>query len=229
MTPYQTFGQAAAPSNMQFPTAAYLQSAQNAAEIQVRGMDAMGKGIAGAVSSVAGAYNEHKQEQAKFNATKKMVDVFGNSLNEAEKESIASIFADTSMSVKEKNALAPALMQFLAASQQQKGREEVSNIMAGSRIAAAGARRPPPMPGSTFGGVPTLDQVFGTPMGQPQASPNFSDLPANPSQGNPGALMPQTQQGQPASRIGSNGQMEVWSSRLNKYVEIDNPMQDIHY
>jgi hypothetical protein len=185
-------------------------------------MEAMGKGIASGISSVAGAYNEHKQEQAKFNATKKMVDVFGTSLNDAEKESIASIFADTSMSVKEKNALAPALMQFLGASQQQKGKEDIAKIMAG-----AGARRPQAGQGSTFGGVPTINDTLNLPVDGSQANPaalqqpQFSLPPAQQIQPN--------QTGQPASRIGQNGQMEVWSSRLNRFVELDNPMQGIQY
>lgn len=221
MTPLQTFGANAAPLNMQFPTAAYLQASQNAAEMRMKGMDALGRGIAGGITSAASAYKEHKDEQAKFNATKKMFDVFGGYLDDVQKESIKNMFADTSMSVREKNALAPTLMQFLGASQQQAGRESVAKIMNQGRVDVAGARRPTPMTGSSFGGVPTLDNIF--------------NLPANPSQGNPAPLQeqpsaqPGTQSGQPASRIGANGQMEVWSSRLGRYVELDNPMQDIQY
>lgn len=221
MTPIQTFGATQAPSNMMFPTAAYLQASQNAAETRARGMEAMGKGIASGISSVAGAYKEYKDEQAKFDATKKVFKAFGGDLSEDARKEIDSIFADTSMSVREKNALTPALMQYLGASQQQKGRERVAEIMSQGRVDAAGARRPTPMTGSSFGGVPTLDSIF--------------NLPANPSQGNPAPLQeqpsaqPGTQSGQPASRIGVNGQMEVWSSRLGKYVELDNPMQDIQY
>ena len=66
------------------------------------------------------AYKQYKDDQAKFDATKKMFKTFSGSLNEQERQGIDEIFADTSMSVREKNALAPTLMQYLGASQQQK-------------------------------------------------------------------------------------------------------------
>jgi hypothetical protein len=205
MTPFQTFGAAAPPSNMTFPTAAYLQSSQNAAETRARGMEALGKGIAGGISSVASAYNEHKQEQAKFNATKKMVDVFGTSLNDAEKESIKNMFDDTSMSVKEKNALAPVLMQFLGASQQQAGREAVAKIMNQGRVDVAGARRPTPMSGGAFDGVKGIN--------------DYMDLPANASQGNPAPLQATQQQGSPM--ISADGS-SVYDPRNGRWVRLDN-------
>jgi hypothetical protein len=212
----QQYGQAAPPSNMMFPTAAYLQASQNAAEMQMRGQEALGKGIAGGINAVSSAFKEHKEEQAKFDATKKLFKAFSGSLDEDTKNSIESIFSDTSISTKEKNAISPAIMQYLGNVQQQKGREKIAEIMHPT------SQQPRP---TSFGNVPTVDQIFSTPVGQPQAGGNNSDLPRNPSQGNPAALM----QGQPASRMTPDGRMEVWSSRLNKYVEIDNPMQDIQY
>ena len=84
------------------------------------GYESMGKGIASGITAAADAYVQYKEDQAKFDATKKMVKTFGGSLNEQERQGIDEIFADTSMSVREKNALAPTLMQYLGASQQQK-------------------------------------------------------------------------------------------------------------
>ena len=85
-----------------------------------RGYESMGQGIAGGITAAADAYVQYKEDQAKFDATKKMFKTFGGSLNEDERKGIDEIFADTSMSVREKNALAPTLMQYLGASQQQK-------------------------------------------------------------------------------------------------------------
>lgn len=85
-----------------------------------RGYESMGQGIAGGIKAVGDAYQEYKDDEAKFNATKKMYKAFGGSLDENTRNEIDSIFADTSMSVREKNALAPTLMQFLGASNQQQ-------------------------------------------------------------------------------------------------------------
>lgn len=84
------------------------------------GYESMGKGIASGITAAADAYKQYKDDQAKFDATKKMFKTFSGSLNEDERQGIDEIFADTSMSVREKNALAPTLMQYLGASQQQK-------------------------------------------------------------------------------------------------------------
>jgi len=200
------------------------------------GYDSLGKGLAGGINAAVSQYAQHKDDQAKFDATKKLFNAFESYLPkqkdpETGKEfspmadQIRSMFDDTSMSVREKNAMAPMLLNFLGNAQQQAGRESVANIMAGSRVQAAETRRPGPVTGTSFGGVPTLNSVFDAPVGQPQADTGFYNLPTNPSQGNPAAL----QQGQPASRMTPDGRMEVWSSRLNKYVEIDNPMQDIQF
>lgn len=229
--------QGPAPAAMGMMGQGILEAGANIGRTIQSGYESMGKGlgegIKSAASSVAGAYTQYKDDQAKFDATKKMFKAFGGDLNENSRKEIDAIFADTSMSVREKNALAPTLMQFLGAAQQQKGREKVAEIMTQGRVDAANTRRPAPVTGSAFGGVPTLDSIFNSPVGQPPPQPqdsgNLSGLPMNPSQGNPGALMPPSQQGQPASRIGPNGQMEVWSSRLKRYVELDNPMQDIQY
>lgn len=85
-----------------------------------RGYESMGQGIAGGIKAVGDAYQEYKDDEAKFNATKKMYKAFGGSLDENTRKEIDGIFADTSMSVREKNALAPTLMQYLGASNQQQ-------------------------------------------------------------------------------------------------------------
>jgi hypothetical protein len=202
----------------------------------------LGQGIQSAGSAIASAYAQSKDDQAKFDAMKKMVKAFEGYLPKQEDSVTGKKFSpmadelkgflnDTTISTREKIAMTPMVMSFLGNAQQQAGRESVANIMNQGRVEAANTRRPAPQTGSTFGGVPTLDSIFNSPVGQtqPQSSGNLSGLPMNPSQGNPEMLMPPSQQGQPASRIGPNGQMEVWSSRLKRYVELDNPMQDIQY
>ena len=106
--------------------AAMAQMGQGMAEVGAnigrtlqRGYESMGQGIAGGIKAVSDAYKQSKEDEAKFNATKKMYKLFGGSLDETQRKEIDGIFADTSMSVREKNALAPTLMQYLGASQQQ--------------------------------------------------------------------------------------------------------------
>lgn len=219
MTPIQTFGATPAPSNMQFPTAAYLQAAANAADLRTKGMDAIARGIAGGIEKASNLMEAHKEEQAKYNATKKMFDAFSGYLDESQKENIKNIFADTTMSVKEKNALAPILMQFLAASQQQAGRESLAKIMNQGKVDVAGTRRPTPMTGTSFGGIPTLNSVFDTPLNQVQQQDQYQ-LPSNPSQGNPAPLIRSGSSGMPETRVNpETGKMEFWSPEAERYVE----------
>lgn len=97
-----------------------LEAGANIARTLQSGYESMGKGISGGITAAGEAYKQYKDDQAKFDATKKMFKTFSGSLNEQERQGIDEIFADTSMSVREKNALAPTLMQYLGASQQQK-------------------------------------------------------------------------------------------------------------
>lgn len=236
INPYQ----GAAPAAMAQMGQGILEAGANIGRTIQSGYEAMGKGLAGgissAASSIAGAYTQSKDDQAKFDATKKLFGAFESYLPKQKDpvtgkefspigDQIRSIFNDTTMSVREKNAMAPTLLSFLANAQQQYGRESVANIMNAGRVEAAGARKPAPMTGTGFGQVSTVDQLLDAPVGQPQANEGSYALPANPSQGNPAPLM----QEQPKSRMTPDGRMEVWSSRLNRFVEIDNPVQDIQY
>lgn len=67
----QQYGQAAPPSNMMFPTAAYLQASQNAAEMQMRGQEALGKGIAGGIGAAASGYMKYKDTKSEVGAAEK--------------------------------------------------------------------------------------------------------------------------------------------------------------
>jgi hypothetical protein len=116
INPYQ----GPAPAAMSQMGAGLLEAGANIGRTIQGGYESMGKGLASGITAAADAYKQYKEDQAKFDATKKMFKTFSGSLNEQERQGIDEIFADTSMSVREKNALAPTLMQYLGASQQQK-------------------------------------------------------------------------------------------------------------
>jgi hypothetical protein len=195
------------------------------------GYQALGQGLASGITAAAQAYGDYKKMQSGIKASEKAYDTFKDFLDPQVRSSIdqkiEGINKDTSLSMQDKAAFWEQAKGFIGGSINQtyaldKQRQMINALAARQ---AATASRPAPQTGSTFGGVPTVDQIFNAPMEQPQVTGEPSRLPMNPSQGNPAPLM----QGQPASRMTPDGRMEVWSSRLNKYVEIDNPMQDIQY
>jgi hypothetical protein len=115
INPYQ----GAAPAAMAQMGQGILEAGARIGQTIQGGYESMGKGLASGINSAVSQYAQYKDDQAKFDATKKMFNAFGGSLGEKERQGIDDIFADTSMSVREKNALAPTLMQFLGAAQQQ--------------------------------------------------------------------------------------------------------------
>lgn len=186
--------------------AAMAQMGQGMAEVGAnigrtlqRGYESMGQGIASGITAVADAYKQSKEDEAKFNATKRMVKAFEGYLPKQKdpvtgKEfspmanELNAILNDTGISTREKINMAPLVMSFLGNAQQQYGRESVANIMNAGRVEAAGARKPSPMTGTGFGQVPTVDQLLDAPVGQPQTGSYNFGLPRNPSQGNPSGL-----------------------------------------
>ena len=111
--------QGAAPAAMAQMGQGILEAGARIGQTIQSGYESMGKGLASGINSAVSQYAQYKDDQAKFDATKKMFNAFGGSLGEKERQGIDDIFADTSMSVREKNALAPTLMQYLGAAQQQ--------------------------------------------------------------------------------------------------------------
>lgn len=226
LNPYQ--GQA--PAAMAQMGAGILEAGANIGRTIQGGYESMGKsigqGIQSAASSVAGAYAQSKDDQAKFDATKKMFRAFESLLPKQEDpttgkltspvaDQIKAIFADTSMSVREKNQMAPMLMTFLAQAQQQQGRESVANIMAGNRLDVAALKNPAPAPRPPFSISPTVDPL---------------DLPLDSSPAVPQSLQPQTLPQQPSampptqSKIPKfrqnpvTGEMEFWSPGAKRYI-----------
>lgn len=188
INPYQ----GAAPAAISQMGQGVLEAGANIGRTLQGGYEAMGKGIASGITAAGDAYKQYKEDEAKFNATKKMYKAFGGSLDEKQRQEIDSIFADTSMSVREKNALAPTLMQYLGASNQQqqaltKQQRELDAAMAG-RVFSEGAARDrallgiqaraeelggPSLPtegGGAMPGAPFYDQGFGATQQQPQSS-----------------------------------------------------------
>ena len=204
MTPFQTFGQTAAPSNMMFPTASYLQAAQSAANIQARGMSELGRGLAGGIDKAMNIMEAHKEEQAKFDATKKMYSAFKNYLPAESLGKIEEMLADTSMSVKEKNQLAPLLMGMISQGQQQAGRERIANIEAASRETIAGMKggTQPERPAFNVGDP---NAVFLTPAAPTPAVP-AKVIPANKTLNAPTRINPET------------GVDEFWSPEAKRWI-----------
>ena len=180
------------------------------------GYQALGQGLASGITAAAQAYKQSKDDQAKFDATKKLFGAFESYLPKQKDpqtgkefspigDEIRSIFNDTTMSVREKNAMAPTLLSFLANAQQQAGRESVANIMNTGRVEAAGTRRPAPITGGSFGEVRGVD--------------DYMNLPTNSSQGNPAPLQSTQQQGSPM--ISADGS-SVYDPIKGRWVRLDN-------
>ena len=222
MTPIQTFGQSAPPSNLQFPTAAYLQAAQSAADTRMRGMSALGAGLASGIKEATSYFEQNKNEQARFNATKKLFDAFEGYLPEDSKSKVKDLFSDTSMSVREKNQLAPLLLSMLSQAQQQQGRERVANIMAENRLDVAAAKNPPRPERPAFSIAPTVDPLD-LPAGASPAVPYMLQRPQGQPQPTQGSLsnMPKTKQNP------QTGKIQFWSPEAKRYV--DEPEENLFF
>lgn len=207
----QQYGQAAPPSNMMFPTAAYLQAAQNAADMQMRGMESLSKGLAGGINTAVAEYSKYKEDQSKFDATKKLFKAFSGSLSEDEQKSIQEIFDDTSISTREKNLISPAIMQYIGNVQQQKGREKIAGIMTESREAIAAANNQPrPLPEFDATQGPDL---YNQPAGQAPAAP----APAAPYMTQRPPATPQPVQQQPRGKM----PLTRWNPDTKEYEFLD--------
>jgi hypothetical protein len=122
--------QGPAPAAMGMMGQGLLEAGANIGRITQAGYESMGKGLAGGINAAVSQYAQYKDDQAKFDATKKLFNAFESYLPkqkdpETGKEfspmadQIRSMFDDTSMSVREKNAMAPMLLSFLGNAQQQ--------------------------------------------------------------------------------------------------------------
>lgn len=227
INPYQ----GPAPAAMAQMGQGILEAGANAARITQAGYESMGKGLAAgitsATNSITGAYTEHKNDQAKFDATKKMVKAFEDYLpkqidTKTGKEfspmadKINGILNDTTISTREKVAMNPMIMSFLGNAQQQYGKESIANIMAGNRLDVAAAKNPSKPEPPAFNAAPAVD-------------PFSLPLPTAPSQAVPQALQPSQTKPQPEQQQ-TNGkmpltkfnmrtkEMEFWSPGAKRYI-----------
>jgi len=229
MTPFQTFGQTAAPSNMMFPTASYLQAAQSAADTRARGMSEIGRGLAGGIDKAMNLMEAHKEEQAKFDATKKMYSAFKNYLPEESRSKIDEMLSDTSMSVKEKNQLAPLLMSMISQGQQQAGRERIANIMADSRENVAGLKNRQPAERPVFD-VQNPKSIFNTPVGNPAGQRPISGMPMNPPAAREVPMTRTVSSGPQARQNPVSGVMEFFDPKIRRWVqEPDQQVDDLYF
>lgn len=72
MQPRNPF-QGQAPSNMQFPTDAYIRGVTNAANIQAEGQARMGQQLGEGIQKAAGAYKQYSDAKSDYNATQAML------------------------------------------------------------------------------------------------------------------------------------------------------------
>jgi hypothetical protein len=207
LNPYQ----GAAPAAMGQMGQGILEAGARIGQTIQSGYESMGKGLASGITAAASAYAQNKEEQGRFDATKKMFKAYESYLPQSTRDEIDGIFSDTTMSVSQKNAMAPMLLNFLAASQQQQGREKVAGIMTESREAIAAAKNPPRPERPAFNVSPTVDPLD-LPVGAFPAAPQmFQQMP--PAQGAPSLnAMPKVRQN-PVT-----GEMEFWSPGAKRYV-----------
>jgi hypothetical protein len=191
------------------------------------GYESMGKGLAGGINAAVGEYAKHKDDQAKFDATKKVFTAFEDFLPktidpETGKdispmgETVKAIFADTSMSVREKNALAPMLFSFLGNAQQQAGKENIANIMAGSRLDVAAAKNPPKPAPPAFNPAPDVDPFsLPLPTAPSQAAPQMLQPQSTP----PPQMQQQNANKMPLTRFNEQTrQNEFWNPKVKRYI-----------
>jgi hypothetical protein len=207
LNPYQ----GPAPAAMAQMGQGILEAGARIGQTLQRGYESMGQGIASGINAAADAYAKNKEEQGRFDATKKMVKAYESYLPESARNEINGILSDTKMSVSQKNAMAPMLLNFLAASQQQQGRERVAGIMTESREAIAAAKNPPRPERPAFNAGPTVDPLD-LPVGASPAAPQMlQQMP--PAQGAPSLnAMPKVRQN-PVT-----GEMEFWSPSAKRYI-----------
>ena len=227
--------QGPAPAAMGMMGQGILEAGANIGRTIQGGYESMGKslgeGIKSAASSVAGAYTQSKQDQAKFDATKKLVkawesflptktDPVTGAVTTPVADEIKSILADTTISTREKIEMTPMLFNIIGNAQQQYGRESVANIMTGSREAIAAAKNPPrPLPqfDATQGSDP-LKQVVG------QASAEPAPAPAAPYMIQRPPAQPQPMKGPLSNmpkirRDPDTNRMQFWSPGAKRYID----------
>ena len=167
INPYQ----GPAPAAMAQMGQGLMEAGANAARITQAGYESMGKSIAGGVNAITESYKQYKDDQAKFDATKKMFKAFGGSLNEEERKGIQEIFDDTSISTREKNAVSPAIMQYMGAAQQQRQALEKQK----AELDAAAARTAASEAGATGRTAAQIASQEGQPMRQAVAGYMFPE------------------------------------------------------
>jgi hypothetical protein len=191
------------------------------------GYESMGKGLAGGINAAVSQYAQHKDDQAKFDAAQKLFNAFESYLPkqkdpETGKEfspmadQIRSMFDDTSMSVREKNAMVPMLLGFLGNAQQQHGRENIANIMAGNRLDVAAAKNPPKPAPPAFNPAPDVDP-FSLPL--PTASSQAAPQMLQPQPTPPPPMQQQNANKMPLTRFNEQtGQNEFWNPKVKRYI-----------
>ena len=211
--------------------AGILEAGANIAKSIQSGYDSLGKGLAGGINTAVGEYAKYKEDQAKFDATKKVFKAFEGFLPKEKNpetgkdyspmaDQINGVLNDTTMSTREKIAMAPMLFNIIGNAQQQYGREKVAGIMADSRLDVASTKNQPrPLPEfDATQRVNPLNQVAGQASAEPapaSAAPYIIQRPPAQPQPTSGPLsnMPKTR------RDPETGRMQFWSPGAKRYID----------
>lgn len=188
INPYQ----GPAPAAMSQMGAGLLEAGANIGRTLQAGYESMGRGISGgitsAASSIADYYKQNKEEQARFDATKKMFKAFESFLEPSQQEAIQGIFDDTTMSTAEKNQLTPLLMNYLGAAQtqryaMQRGAQQEGGALQRSKLGAQ-------VEAYRYGGAPAPQTGADQTQGDIVQPGDQNQLPQYGSEGMPGTDMP---------------------------------------
>lgn len=191
MTPYQ-YGQAAAPSNMAFPTAAYMQAAGNAAALQAKGMEALGAGLSKGLDAVTQYLKENRDMHSAVKGGEKFLSFLGKTgvqsgaFSENDISGVNAMLSDPSLSVRDKATLIPALasqMQTLIKYKDEANRQNMLEL-ARAKIAAAGNAPIMQGPSSSVNRQQSQQPVtFDWNKEQPSENLNMNDLPSSEGYG----------------------------------------------
>jgi len=166
MQPRSPF-QGQAPSNMQFPTNAYIQGVTNAANIQAEAQARMGQqigeGLQKAASAIGGAYSQNAGAKSDYSATQSMLKspsyqkLLG--LDESSAGELSKTLADVQgqggygAANKQAESLLKYLFQTNQATQEMNARRDLANAQIGAANYRAGLKQD----AQPQGNAPTFD------------------------------------------------------------------------
>lgn len=205
------------------------------------GYEALGKGLAGGVSAAANAYMDYKKMESGVKGAEKSYEMFRPYLDpelitEFDNK-IAAINSDKSLSLQDKAAFWEQAKGFIGGAVSQKyaldriakeqaGRENIANIMAGSRESIANLKNQlsPERPAFTIGGA---NDVFDAPVDSSVSQSNLSGQRISLPPSNQGNLTRNVSAEVKTRKDPVTGAPQFWSPETKRW--IDEPDQNDLY